>query len=226
MILDSFILVVGLVLLIVGGDILVRGAASLARHIGLSTLVIGLTVVAFGTSAPELAVNLQAALLGSGGVSFGNIIGSNIANIGLILGIAALVSPLVIRPTIVRREVPMMLLATASEVGVAAGADMVLRRRGMTEARPGPGSSAWAALSSQQRVVGALPRIGRLAIPFAAARAGSKRDPLVGRGRAARRRTTRWPCRSARSAGARTPRLPCWARCRARRRARSKSPRS
>ena len=62
-----------------------RGAAALARHLGISPLVVGLTVVAFGTSAPELAVNVTAALRGSGGISFGNVIGSNLANIGLVM---------------------------------------------------------------------------------------------------------------------------------------------
>jgi cation:H+ antiporter len=75
--------------------------------------VVGLTVVAFGTSAPELAVNVTAALRGSGGLSFGNVIGSNLANIGLIVGLAALLRPLEIQTSVVRRELPMLLLATA-----------------------------------------------------------------------------------------------------------------
>lgn len=99
-------------MLIFGGDLLVRGASMLARVLGVSELIVGLTVVAFGTSAPELAVNVLAAYEDKGDISFGNIIGSNIANIGLILGIAALIRPLKIQSQVIRRELPMMLLAT------------------------------------------------------------------------------------------------------------------
>jgi cation:H+ antiporter len=110
---DLLLLLFGLILLLVGGDALVRGAAALARQLGISPLVVGLTVVAFGTSAPELMVNLTAALRGSGGLSFGNVIGSNLANIGLVVGLAALLRPINIQTSVVRRELPMMLLATA-----------------------------------------------------------------------------------------------------------------
>lgn len=109
---DWLILLLGLSLLIGGGEVLVRGSTSLAKSLGVSPLVIGLTVVAFGTSAPELAVNLTAALRGQGGISFGNIIGSNIANIGLILGLAALVRPLHVRREIIVREMPILLAVT------------------------------------------------------------------------------------------------------------------
>jgi cation:H+ antiporter len=111
--------IIGLALLYAGGESLVRGATSLARGLGISTLVIGLTVVAFGTSAPELAVNVTAALRGQSGISFGNIIGSNIANLGLILGLAALVRPLHILPAISKREIPIMLAATLAVVLLA-----------------------------------------------------------------------------------------------------------
>ncbi|QNN24292.1 calcium/sodium antiporter [Planctomycetales bacterium ZRK34] len=114
MFLDILLLVVGLVLLLGGGDVLVRGAVGTASLLGVSTLIIGLTVVAFGTSAPELAVNLFAVYQNNTDVSFGNIIGSNIANVGLILGAAALYRPLDIQPSIVAREIPMMLVATAA----------------------------------------------------------------------------------------------------------------
>lgn len=100
-------------ILVVGGDVMVRGASSIARTLGVPPVVIGLTVVAFGTSAPELFVNVVAAFNGEPALSFGNIIGSNIANIGLIIGITALVRPLYIHKSIVTREIPMMLLATA-----------------------------------------------------------------------------------------------------------------
>ncbi len=110
---DPLLLLVGLILLLGGGDALVRGAAALASRLGISPLVVGLTVVAFGTSSPEMAVNVTAALRGSGALSFGNIIGSNLANIGLIVGVTALLRPLNVQASVVRRELPMMLLATA-----------------------------------------------------------------------------------------------------------------
>lgn len=109
---DLFVLFGGLTLLLLGGYALVRGASSLAASFGISPILIGLTVVAFGTSAPELAVNMLAATRGEGDLAFGNVIGSNLANLGLILGVAALVKPLTIEGRIVRREIPMMLLAT------------------------------------------------------------------------------------------------------------------
>mgnify|MGYP001818121369 CR=1 FL=1 len=102
----------GLALLMLGGESVVRGATSLARALGVSPLVIGLTIVAFGTSAPEIAVNLIAAFEGKDEISFGNSIGSIMANIGLIVGCCALVRPIVIHDVVVARELPMMLLAT------------------------------------------------------------------------------------------------------------------
>ncbi len=110
---DLLRLAIGLVLLLVGGDLLVRGAAGIARRFGVSPTVVGLTVVAFGTSAPELVVCLVAALDGSPGIAFGNVVGSNIANAGLLLGITALVRPLAVNSTLVAREIPMMVLASA-----------------------------------------------------------------------------------------------------------------
>lgn len=120
MLIDLLKLAFGLTMLVVGGDTLVRGASSLASRFGVSPVVIGLTVVAFGTSAPELAVNLQAALGGNGDLSFGNIMGSNLANLGLIVGCAALVRPLLIHAIVVRREIPMMLVATVAAAVMAA----------------------------------------------------------------------------------------------------------
>lgn len=118
MLIDFAILLAGLVLLIVGGDVLVRGAAGLAKALGVSSLIIGLTVVAFGTSAPELAVNVMAAIRGRGDISFGNIIGSNIANVGLILGLAALARPVVVQWQVIVREIPFMLLVTACTINL------------------------------------------------------------------------------------------------------------
>jgi cation:H+ antiporter len=103
---------VGLLVLLVGGEFVVRGASALAARLGVSALAIGLTVVAFGTSTPELAVNVTAALSGHTEISFGNIFGSNMANIGLIVALTALIGPLQFQSIVVSREVPMMLLAT------------------------------------------------------------------------------------------------------------------
>lgn len=112
-------LALGLALLLVGGDLLVRGASGLARAAGVSPLIVGLTVVAFGTSAPELAVNLLAALDGKPGLSFGNVVGSNLANIGFILGLTAMVRPLEIQGKIITREIPLMLLSTLAVLALA-----------------------------------------------------------------------------------------------------------
>lgn len=97
-------LVAGLVLLIAGGEFLVRGAVQVATSLGVSPLVIGLTLVGFGTSTPELVTSVQAALSDAPGIAYGNIVGSNIANILLIVGIAALISPMVIASAALRRD--------------------------------------------------------------------------------------------------------------------------
>ena len=107
----SYLLIfLGVVLLYAGGELLVRNASHLARTFGLSSLVIGLTVVAFGTSAPELATTLLSTLGGSPEVAVGNVVGSNIANIGLILGLTALVYPLQSARAFIRRELPFMIV--------------------------------------------------------------------------------------------------------------------
>ena len=103
----------GVALLVLGGDLVVRGAGRLALAAGLSPLVVGLTVVAFCTSAPELAASLVAATRGTPELALGNVIGSNIANIGLILGLAGLVNPIPVRGSILLREIPLMIGATA-----------------------------------------------------------------------------------------------------------------
>ena len=105
-------LVLGLALLVAGGEGLVRGAVGLARRLGLSPLLVGLTVVGFGTSTPELVTSLQAALAGSPGIALGNVVGSNIANALLILGLAALLRPFSVEPTGFRRDGPALGLAT------------------------------------------------------------------------------------------------------------------
>ena len=103
-------LAVGFALLIGGGEVLVRGAGGLAATLGISPLVVGLTVVAFATSAPEFAVSVDAALSGYPGLAVGNVVGSNIANILLILGLTAIVAPLVATSRIVRVDIPIMVL--------------------------------------------------------------------------------------------------------------------
>ena len=112
-ILTVVFLVVGLVLLVGGAEILVKGASTLAATIGISPLVIGLTVVAFGTSAPELAVSLQASLNGQADIALGNVVGSNICNVLLILGVSAMIAPLVVAQQLVRLDVPIMIGVSA-----------------------------------------------------------------------------------------------------------------
>lgn len=102
---------IGFVLLLKGGDILVDGSVAAAKKLGISQLAIGLTIVAFGTSAPEFAVNIIASLQGHAAVALGNILGSNIANILLILGVAALINPLTVQKSTILREIPFSLLA-------------------------------------------------------------------------------------------------------------------
>lgn len=101
--------IVGLAFLTLGAEWLVRGASRIAAWAGISPLVIGLTVVAFGTSAPELAINIHSAMSGQPDIAIGNVVGSNIANILLILGISAIVAPLVVQQQVVRQDVPLMI---------------------------------------------------------------------------------------------------------------------
>jgi cation:H+ antiporter len=116
---DVILVVIGVVGLYFGGESLVRHASSLAGAIGVSPMAIGLTVVAFGTSAPELAATLVAAWRGAPELAVANVIGSNVANIGLILGLTALAYPLVSDVSFVRREVPWMLAASVLAVPAA-----------------------------------------------------------------------------------------------------------
>jgi len=112
--LTYLLFLVGLVALFFGGEYLVRGASCVARHFRLSPMIIGLTVVGFGTSAPELMVSLQAALEGQPAIAIGNVLGSNIANILLILGVSAVIAPLLIPVRRLWRDLGFMLLATAT----------------------------------------------------------------------------------------------------------------
>lgn len=111
MILATILFIIGLVVLIIGAEGLVRGASSMAFKLSIPPIVIGLTIVAFGTSAPELVVNILSAMKGSPNLAIGNIIGSNIANILLILGISALILPLSLKKNTVWKEIPLALLA-------------------------------------------------------------------------------------------------------------------
>ncbi|MFN0137657.1 MAG: calcium/sodium antiporter [Phycisphaerae bacterium] len=119
----------GLLLLLGGGRILVSGSIDLARRLNVPQLLVGLTIVAWGTSAPELAFNLTAALQNKPDLIFGNIVGANISNLGLVLGISALITPLAVASEIVRREIPLMIgmfalfavLASGSHLADAAG---------------------------------------------------------------------------------------------------------
>lgn len=106
--LDSGRILLGLVLLVAGGELLVRGASGLATRIGMSSLVVGLTVVAFATSAPELAVTLGAVMGGEPGLAVGNVVGSSIANVLMILGSSAIILPLLVKVQLVRIDIPFM----------------------------------------------------------------------------------------------------------------------
>jgi cation:H+ antiporter len=127
-------LLVGLVLLVLGGSLLVRSASRLAAAFGVPPLVVGLTVVAFGTSAPELAVSVEAARTGQAGLALGNIVGSNIFNVLFILGVSASITPLVVQQRFVRREAPLLVVVTGMTwlfaangwLGVLEGAALVL----------------------------------------------------------------------------------------------------
>lgn len=106
----TVLLVAGLISLVVGAEVLVRGASRLATVLGISPLIIGLTVVAFGTSSPELSVSIIAALSDQAGIAVGNVVGSNIFNVLFILGLSALIVPLVVSQQLVRLDVPLMIV--------------------------------------------------------------------------------------------------------------------
>lgn len=116
--LQAFYGVLGLTLLYYGAEFLVRGGSAIARRCGVPPLVVGLTLVAFGTSAPEFAVSLDAALNGMGDMSVGNVVGSNICNIALILGLCAWISPLPVNQKLFRFDVPVMVISAAALTGM------------------------------------------------------------------------------------------------------------
>jgi cation:H+ antiporter len=112
MILDIFLLIIGFVVLIKGADFFVDGASSIADNFKVPKILIGLTIVAFGTSAPELAVSIKAIISNNHDLILGNVIGSNILNVLLILGIAALFKPLIVKNNTIKKEIPIMLMIT------------------------------------------------------------------------------------------------------------------
>lgn len=116
---DWYSIAGGLVLLTIGAEVLIRGSTALARQFGVSELLIGLTLVGFGTSTPELVSSVQAALLGSPGVAVGNVVGSNIANILLILGLSAAIAPFAVDQKAFRRDGFVCLAATIAAIGVS-----------------------------------------------------------------------------------------------------------
>ncbi len=112
MILAIILFIVGLVALLIGARFLVGGASGLAKSFGVSSLIIGLTIVSFGTSAPEIGVSVAAAWKGEGGLVVGNIVGSNIFNVLLVLGVVAVITPIVIKKQLIRWDVPLMIGAS------------------------------------------------------------------------------------------------------------------
>ena len=176
--LDLIRLIGGLVLLYFGAELLVGGASRLAASFGIRPLIVGLTVVAYGTSAPELVVGIGAAARDQGGIALGNVIGSNIANIGLILAVAALIRPPVIDTSLRRREVPVLLVTTAlvplvllgGGVQLWKGVVLLLLAAGYTAwmirgsgGAPDPAGDAEAvARAADQAALGAVPARGRL----------------------------------------------------------------
>lgn len=109
---DYLIFVIGLILLVYSGKYLVQSGVSIAKHFNVPTMVIGVTVIAFGTSAPELLVSVKAALSNSPEIAFGNVVGSNISNIGLVLAITAILIPIPVNKNILRLDWPVMMLAS------------------------------------------------------------------------------------------------------------------
>lgn len=130
--LDILYILIGFVLLVKGGDFLIDGAVAIAQRAKLSAMVIGITVVGFGTSMPELLVSTQAAWVGSSGLAIGNVAGSNIANIALILGVTAMICPLPSQRTMMRIDIPFMLFAMVLFIVMAMTDDTIHRWQGIT----------------------------------------------------------------------------------------------
>lgn len=120
-----FLIIAGFALLLFGGEAVVRGSVALAQRLGVSPLIVGLTIVGFGTSLPEMVVSVNAALVGSPGLAVGNVVGSNIANILLILGVAAVIAPIAVHPGAVKRDLLGMSAATLVYVGLGMSGQIV-----------------------------------------------------------------------------------------------------
>lgn len=118
---DIFWLLLGLVLILVGANALTDGASAIAKKWGVSDLVIGLTVVAFGTSAPELAISIVSALQGNAPMAIGNVVGSNIFNVFVIIGIVALVKPIKVEKSIMVNEIPLVILSSIALLAIGCG---------------------------------------------------------------------------------------------------------
>ena len=121
MILDIVYLLVGLVLILVGANMLTDGASAIAKRWGVSDLVIGLTVVAFGTSAPELVISIMASINGSAGLAIGNVVGSNIFNVCAIVGVTALVAPVTMGPGTISKDIPLVVLSSVALLAIGNG---------------------------------------------------------------------------------------------------------
>ncbi|MFT5486189.1 MAG: cation:H+ antiporter [Paracoccaceae bacterium] len=120
-----FLIIAGFALLLFGGESVVRGSVALAQRLGVSPLIVGLTIVGFGTSLPEMVVSVNAALVGSPGLAVGNVVGSNIANILLILGVAAIIGPIAVHPAAVKRDLVGMAVVTLIYVGLGMSGQIV-----------------------------------------------------------------------------------------------------
>ena len=119
MLLSLIFLILGLSLLVKGADLLIEGSSSIARRFGIPEFVIGLTLVAFGTSLPEFTVNTAAALKGASEISLGNVVGSNIANILLILGVSSMINPISVHTAFVKKEIPVNFFLTLTLIAMA-----------------------------------------------------------------------------------------------------------
>ncbi len=169
-------LLAGFVLLVGGAELLVRGAARLAAVFGISPLVVGLTVVAFGTSSPELAVSVVSAWEGQAGIALGNVVGSNICNVLLILGLSALVAPLVVHRQVVRLEVPIM-VGVSLLLLLFAGNGVVGRGEGLLLFAGAVAYTVWSVRRSRRE--GRAAAAETAAAAPAAGRSGWKGDALL-----------------------------------------------
>jgi cation:H+ antiporter len=166
----------GLALLYFGAEWLVKGAAGLARSFGVPAMIVGLTVVGYGTSAPEMTVSVVAAIRGSSEIALGNVVGSNIANIGLILGITAVVAPPRTDGTLIRREIPLM-LATAGVLPLLLWDSTLSRVEGALLVTAAVAFTVW--LVRDVRVAAVVPRTMEQAAQSAGAPTRQGRPALV-----------------------------------------------